>query len=349
MRIVWALILFSVIILFHEFGHFLLAKLNHVAVLEFSLGMGPRIAGFVKGETRYSLKALPFGGSCVMLGEDAQEEGEGSFGSKSVWARISIVAAGPVFNFLMAYIFSVIIIAGVGIDKPVILSVSDGFPAQEAGLQEGDLITSVNGKKMHFYRDISDYIQYHQEELKAGETLVIRYQRDGESHETSLQAADNGQGRYVMGISGSMNYREKVSPGETLISGAYEVTYWIRAVIQGLKMMFGGQVKLDDLSGPVGVVDMIGETYEEASQDGAYYVWLNMLNIGILLSANLGVMNLLPLPALDGGRLLFLAAEVIRGRKVSQELEGRIHLIGLMILMGLMLLIMMNDVKKLFM
>ena len=151
-----------------------------------------------------------------------------------------------------------------------------------------------------------------------------------------------------MGISGSSGYREKASPIETVLFSVRDVRYWIGSVLSGLRMMVGGKVSIDDLSGPVGVVDMIGQTYEEASRDGVFYIWLNMLNIGIILSANLGVMNLLPLPALDGGRLLFLLIEAIRRRKVSQELEGRVHLIGLMLLMGLMVLIMLNDLKKIF-
>ena len=133
MKILLALLVFSLIITFHEFGHFLLAKLNHIGVVEFSLGMGPRLLSFVKGETRYSLKLLPFGGSCMMLGEDTDDTGEGTFGSKSVWARISVVIAGPVFNFILAWILSVIIISLVGIDMPVLLGVTENSPAASAG------------------------------------------------------------------------------------------------------------------------------------------------------------------------------------------------------------------------
>ena len=348
MRIILAIVLFSLIILFHEFGHFLLAKLCGVTVTEFSLGMGPRLLSLVRGGTRYSVKAFPFGGSCAMLGEDQDDTSEGTFGSKSVWARIAIVAAGPVFNFILACVFSMIIIASVGYDKPVILGVTDGYPAQEAGLMAGDVIRSINGRRITFYREISDFTQFHQDLMRSGEPVRIRYERDGEVFETSLVCRDNGNGRYIMGISGSSGYREKASPIETVLFSVRDVRYWIGSVLSGLRMMVGGQVSIDDLSGPVGVVDMIGQTYEEASRDGVFYIWLNMLNIGIILSANLGVMNLLPLPALDGGRLLFLLIEAIRRRKVSQELEGRVHLIGLMLLMGLMVLIMLNDLKKIF-
>ena len=133
MRIIIALLIFSAIILFHEFGHFLLARLNHVTVTEFSLGMGPRLVSWQGKQTRYSVKALPFGGSCMMLGEDMEDMSEGTFGSKSVWARFSIVAAGPVFNFVLAYLLAVILLGTAGVDESVILGVSEGFPAQEAG------------------------------------------------------------------------------------------------------------------------------------------------------------------------------------------------------------------------
>ena len=153
MSIVIALLVFSVIILFHEFGHFLLAKLNKITVVEFSLGMGPRLLSFEAGGTRYSWKLLPFGGSCMMLGEDGEEEEEGSFGSKSVWARMSVIAAGPIFNFLLAFIMALFIVGNLGYDVPVLLNVTEGMPAADAGLQAGDRIVKMNGKRIHLYRE----------------------------------------------------------------------------------------------------------------------------------------------------------------------------------------------------
>ena len=341
MSIVIALLVFSVIILFHEFGHFLLAKLNKITVVEFSLGMGPRLLSFEAGGTRYSWKLLPFGGSCMMLGEDGEEEEEGSFGSKSVWARMSVIAAGPIFNFLLAFIMALIIVGNLGYDVPVLLNVTEGMPAADAGLQAGDRIVKMNGKRIHLYREVQNYSMFHQ-----GETVIFQYERDGELHEATV-TPELTNGSYKYGIGGNINYRQKTNVLETLEYSAYEVYYWIDTTVSSLGLLFKGGVQLDDMSGPVGVVDAIGTTYQESRDEGAFYVWMNLLNIAILLSANLGVMNLLPIPALDGGRLIFLIVEAIRRRRVEPELEAKIHFAGLMLLMLLMVVVMFNDVKKL--
>ncbi|MDO5806832.1 MAG: RIP metalloprotease RseP [Lachnospiraceae bacterium] len=341
MSIVIALLVFSVIILFHEFGHFLLAKLNKITVVEFSLGMGPRLLSFEAGGTRYSWKLLPFGGSCMMLGEDGEEEEEGSFGSKSVWARMSVIAAGPIFNFLLAFIMALFIVGNLGYDVPVLLNVTEGMPAADAGLQAGDRIVKMNGKRIHLYREVQNYSMFHQ-----GETVVFQYERDGELHEATV-APELMNGSYKYGIGGNINYRQKTNVLETLEYSAYEVYYWIDTTVSSLGLLFKGGVQLDDMSGPVGVVDAIGTTYQESRDEGAFYVWMNLLNIAILLSANLGVMNLLPIPALDGGRLIFLIVEAIRRKRVEPELEAKIHFAGLMLLMLLMVVVMFNDVKKL--
>ena len=329
MSIVIALLVFS------------LAKRGGIAVTEFSLGMGPRLLSFEAGGTRYSWKLLPFGGSCMMLGEDGEEEEEGSFGSKSVWARMSVIAAGPIFNFLLAFIMALFIVGNLGYDVPVLLNVTEGMPAADAGLQAGDRIVKMNGKRIHLYREVQNYSMFHQ-----GATVIFQYERDGELHEATV-TPELTNGSYKYGIGGNINYRQKTNVLETLEYSAYEVYYWIDTTVSSLGLLFKGGVQLDDMSGPVGVVDAIGTTYQESRDEGAFYVWMNLLNIAILLSANLGVMNLLPIPALDGGRLIFLIVEAIRRRRVEPELEAKIHFAGLMLLMLLMVVVMFNDVKKL--
>ncbi|WP_367271601.1 RIP metalloprotease RseP [uncultured Eubacterium sp.] len=337
-----AILLFSAIILFHELGHFLLAKANGIRVNEFSLGLGPTIVGFTKGETKYSIKLLPFGGACMMEGEDSQSDDDRSFQKKSVWARISVVAAGPVFNFIMAFVLAVIILGNIGISTPVVAQVEDGYGAQAAGLQAGDEILKMNHKHIHFFKEISMYTLFH-----AGETVEVTYERNGERNTVEVQPTyDEEQGRYRYGIYGSGEYT-KVGPLKTLQYSAYEVKYWIQYTVGSLKMLLTRQVSVNDLSGPVGIVKTIGDTYDMSRSDGAFYVWMNLLNLALLLSANLGVMNLLPIPALDGGRLVFLVIEAIRGKRVSEDKEGMVHFIGLLCLFGLMILIMFNDIRKL--
>ncbi len=340
-----AILIFSLIVIFHELGHFLLAKRGGIRVNEFSLGMGPVLLSRQIGETRYSLRLLPFGGSCMMEGEDGDyETGENpsdSFGAKSVWTRISVVAAGPIFNFILAFFLALFIIGSVGYDVPVVTEVMEGYAAEEAGIQPGDRIVRMNNTNIHVYREVEFFVQTHQ-----GETVVVTYERDGGRHTVVLEPKENGDGYWLLGFRGS-GVRTKGNVLQTIYYSAYEVKFWISTTIKSLGMLIGGQIGADDISGPVGIVNTIGQTYEASRQDGAFYIWLNMLNMSILLSANLGVMNLLPLPALDGGRLVFLFLEVIRrGKRVDPEKEGMVHFVGLMLLMALMVFVMFNDFRN---
>lgn len=342
MGIILAILVFGLIIFVHELGHFLLAKANGIRVDEFSMGMGPRLWSFVKGETRYSLKLFPIGGSCAMGEDDVNDVGEGSFNSKSVWARISVVAAGAIFNFLFALIFAIVIVGYTGYDKPIVSDVIEGFPAQETGMQAGDRIVRINGKKINLWREISFHNMFHQ-----GETVDVVYERDGEKHEVTLTPKQDEDGNYLLGVTSPKGY-EKANFFTAIEYGAYEVKFRITTTIQSLKMLFTGVVGVDQLSGPVGIVDVMDETYQQTKQYGFVVVLLQMLDMGVLLSANLGVMNLLPFPALDGGRLVFLFVEAIRRKRVPADKEGWVHAIGMILLLLLMAFVMFNDIKKLF-
>ena len=344
MNIIIAIIIFSIIILFHELGHFLLAKFNGIRVNEFSLGLGPTIIGFTKGETKYSIKLLPFGGACMMEGEDGESADERAFGKKSVWARISVVAAGPVFNFIMAWIFALSVVGCVGFDRPVLSGVMEGFPAEEAGMQAGDEIISMNGSRTHFYREVSQFSLFH-----AGESADIVYERDGERYKVTLTPKlDEESGRALFGLQG-MAGREKGNALEIAANSFYEVRYWICNTMESLKLLVTGKVGVKDLSGPVGIVKIMGDTYDtNQSSGGTGIAILSMVNFSIFLSANLGIMNLLPIPALDGGRLVFLIIEAIRRKKIDPEKEGMVHFVGLVALMALMVFVMFNDIRNIF-
>lgn len=343
MNILIAILIFSLIVIIHELGHFLLAKKNGIGVTEFSVGMGPRLFSFDFKGTKYSLKLLPLGGSCMMLGEDELIEDETAFNKKSVWARISVIAAGPIFNFILAFLLAMFVIGVIGFDPAKVSSVVEGSPAEEAGLMPGDIITKLNNSKINIYREVAVYMQFNTK----GEAIHVKFLRDGKENSVTIKPTQSEDGIYRIGIAGPYE-REKTSPLGIVKYSYVEVKYWIVTTVKSLGQLVTGRVKKDDISGPVGIVNIIGETYEQSKPDGLLFVLLNLANISILLSANLGVMNLLPIPALDGGRLIFLIIEVLRGKPIDQEKEGMVHMVGLIALMLLMVVIMFNDVSKLF-
>ncbi len=342
MGIILALLLFSFIVFFHEFGHFLLAKLNGIEVDEFAIGMGPLIISKDYKGTKYSLRLLPIGGYCAMGEDEEATDSPNNFNNKSVWARISVIAAGAIFNFILAFILSVIIVAMVGYDNSVISAVDEGYPAAEAGMEAGDEIVRMGGKKINIFREITLYNQFHQ-----GETTEITYVRDGEEVTVTLTPMmDEELGYKRFGFSGGAY--QKANLLKSLEYGVYEVKFWIETTLESLKMLVTGQVGMDQLSGPVGIVDVVGDTYEQSKDYGIFVVIVQLMNMAILLTANLGVMNLLPLPALDGGRLVFLFIEAIRGKRVPPEKEGYVHTLGIVLLMMLMVFVLFNDVKRIF-
>ena len=342
MGIILAILLFSAIIIIHELGHFLLAKANGIRVDEFSLGLGPTLFGKQFGETKFSVKLLPFGGACMMGEDDVEDISEGSFNSKSVWARMSVIVAGPLFNLILAWILCMIMIAWVGYRTPVVGGVIDGYSAQEQGLSEGDVITKINGVEVP---DGNAYEKYIEEHPLSDEPVTITYERNGLEYEAEITPREY---RTPVSGFGYNTYSEKTSGFNVLKYGAVEVKYMIRTTILSLKELVTGHLGMKDLSGPVGIADAIGDTYEQSKSEGTLMIWMNLLNMAVLLSANLGVMNLLPLPALDGGRLVFLVAEAIRRKPVNRQVEGMIHFAGLMLLMALMVIVMYNDILKIF-
>ena len=342
MSIIVALLIFGLLIFFHELGHFLLAKRGGIGVTSFSIGMGPAIWKKQIGETEYALRILPFGGSCAMIGEDTESDEENAFNKKGVWTRISVVAAGPIFNFVLAFVGAVIMVLCIGSDKPVIAEMMEGYPAYEAGVRAGDEIISMNGRKIGVYRDVSMYIQLHQ-----GEAVELVYARDGERYETTVVPKMSEDGYYLMGITGGA-YTKCENPIEVVKYAGAEVGYWIHMVFDSLKMLVSGQVGREDVGGPVRIVGMMGDVYEESAKIGLFAVFINMLNMVIFLSANLGVMNLLPIPALDGGRLFILLIEAVTRKRVPERIEGYIHMAGFAVLMGLMVLILFNDISLMF-
>ncbi|MBQ4282389.1 MAG: RIP metalloprotease RseP [Lachnospira sp.] len=464
MNILLALLVLGIVIFIHEFGHFIVAKANGVTVVEFSIGFGPKIIHFKKGETEYCLKLIPFGGACTMLGDDLlveninelEEDDEDnnskasdnidekksssdilkeklkdgydstkSFANKSVWSRIAIIAAGPIFNFLLAFVFAIVIIGSVGVDPCYISVVDEGSPAAKAGLAEGDKILKINSNNISVAREYTFHTYYY-----GDKTMNITYERDGKKQTATVtpelrhtenyrvgimittdnvvseviddspaKTAGLKAGDLIVSVDGralsekveigdvlaetktkevamvvkrdgkevSLNitpqlveedgyysgldcygFREKVGPTATVGYAAKEVMYWIETVVKSVGMMFTGKVGINDLSGPVGVVDAVNTVVEQSKPDGTWYVILNLINFMVMISANLGVMNLLPLPALDGGRLVFMFIELVRGKPIKKEHEGMVHFVGIILLMILMVYVLIKDIIGLF-
>ncbi|MCM1541944.1 MAG: RIP metalloprotease RseP [Blautia sp.] len=353
MTLILFVLIFGVVVIAHEFGHFLLAKANGIHVVEFAVGMGPNLISTKRGDTKYSLKLFPIGGACMFEGEDGLNEkegepGEGSFNKASVWARISTVVAGPLFNLILAFVvaFFMVNMSDVfAIRDAMAVQVSEGGGAEAAGLQAGDRILSINGEKVRLYQEISLYMQV---SYRGGDLEVV-YERGGERFTTTLTPQyDEEMGTYLLGVVNG----EFLEPQgfDTLRYAWYEIRYSVKATYKSLGMLFRGQVGREDVAGPVGIaVNVVGKTYEEAKDYGWQSVLISMLNIVLMLSVNLGILNMLPIPALDGGRLVFLLLEVIRGKPVPPEKEGMVHFVGLVFFMVLMVFIFFNDLANIFM
>lgn len=338
-------VIFGILVTSHEFGHFIIAKSGGIRVNEFFVGMGPTIWKKKKGDTLYSIKLLPIGGACVFDGMDpVEEEKEGydehSFLNASVWRRIATLFAGPFANFIIAYILAVILVSFSAWNFPVINELTDDSAAQEAGMQPGDKIISVDGEKVYMAGEVTLISQFAE-----GSPMDIVYERDGQIYETTLTPKYSEEaGRYYMGV--YLGQFGEIKGPQTLKYAWYEVRYYFKTTYRSLALLFKGKLSRDDVSGPVGMVKIVDDAYQETKPYGISSVILTMLSLTVLLSVNLGVMNLLPLPALDGGRLVFQFIEVITGKKVPPEKEGFVHMIGMIALLGLMVFVLFNDITK---
>lgn len=409
------ILIFGSIVFFHELGHFIFAKRAGIMVREFAIGMGPKLLGYTKGETVYTIRMLPIGGYVRMAGEDldaielqpgyrigvrlnkknevdllvlnqknylpdmqfleieradlmnemfiegydesetfvrytiardakVNESGRVSliapydrqFHSKTVGQRSLAIFAGPLFNFILAFLVftALAIFRGIPTDEPLISSVVDDSPAAVAGLVQGDEVTAIDGESVASWSELALIIQENPET-----PLTFDVERDGQplSLEITPNAVENGE--QVIGQIGVQSPLEKSILG-SFAYGATQTYEWTVLIFQLLGNLITGQFSIDDLSGPVGIY--------KATEEVAKFGIFNLMNWTAVLSINLGIMNLLPLPALDGGRLLFFGFEALRGRPVDKQREGMVHFVGIMLLMVLMIVVTWNDIQRFF-
>ena len=357
MSVIFAILLFSVLIFVHELGHFTAAKLSGVQVNEFSMFMGPAIWKKQVGETLYAIRCIPIGGYCAMEGEDGGSDNPRSFDKAAWWKRLIILAAGAAMNFLIGVVLMVIVVLMVSVclpgkqtAVPVIASFEDYATVNgENGLQAGDRIVEVDGEKLYSYSDFSMILS-----LNPGDVHDITVRRNGEKvvlkdfllekHEVKLENGSTGL-RYGMNFTLSTpNFWEKLGMAWN------QSLDTVRMVRLSLQMLLGGKVGIKDMSGPVGIVSEMSKV--AAASDSKVTALLNMLYFGGFIAINLAVMNLLPIPALDGGRIVCLlitvVVEAITKKKINPKYEGYLHGAGMILLLALMAIIMFKDVIFLF-
>lgn len=339
LTIIGAILIFSLIIFVHELGHFLTAKLFGVNVLEFSMGMGPAIFKKQGKNTLYSIRAIPIGGFCQMEGEDEDCDTEGSFSAKKPLPKIIILAAGAFMNVLLGFIIVTSLVTtsafqSGALPSTVVASVNPEASAAEF-LQPGDKIIEVNGSRVNIKRDISFALS------KEDSEHTITFERNGERFHKSFtpmtMTYEDGTTGKIIGFN--------IAPEDITISGIlregfFQTIWMVKLVFVSLGMLLGGQVGIGDMSGPVGVVSAMNSV----AQTGI----LNFLFFAAFLTVNIGVMNLLPLPALDGGRIVFSLFELIFRKPVPPEKEGIVHAIGFFLLIALMIFVTWNDIMRLF-
>ena len=374
------IIMFLVMVSLHEFGHFITAKLMNFKILEYAIGFGPAIWKSKKSEIQYSLRIIPFGGYCKFEGEDTESNDPRAFSNQAVWKRIIVVAAGGIFNVILGFVLFLLIVSQTSpmVTNKVESVVAESYVA-ESGLMPGDEIIRINGKKVNFYNDITLYAQDFTENTEC--TLVVKREGDkkelvfrptksrviysykedgikvsefinGKEAETTfykysediikdeeLIGKDETVERLIIGF---VPHQEKVTVFNVWGEAWNQTRFVVKLVYNSLWQMLTGKLGVDQMSGPVGIVKEVNTAVNSGSTS-----WLYVLNLTALLTINLGVFNLLPIPALDGGRLFFMLIELITRKKIPPEREGLVHGIGFMLLIVLIIFISFNDITKL--
>lgn len=334
-EILVTLLVLSVLVIGHEFGHYAAGRLLKFDILEFAVGMGPRLFGVKKNGIEYNLRLFPIGGMCRFAGEDEAPDSAGSFRAKAPWKRAVVVFSGPLMNFVLAFLVSMILYLGWGTydeSRVIVQSVTENRPAAAAGMLAGDEFLEVNGQKI----DSFDSLRVALDAADPRETAA-RVLRAGEEKELILTDLFDEEAQAPM-LGVTITY--PVVPDGFAAALGHSFTFCKEMgliVFKSLGMLLTGEAGLNDVSGVVGITRIVGEAVS--------YGWESLLSLCVMLSMNLGIMNLLPIPALDGGRLVFIIVEWVRGKPVPPEKEGLVHTIGFVLLMALIIYLVFHDIK----
>lgn len=343
--IIFAVLLFNLIIFLHELGHFFWAKKFGVKVNEFALGMGPRVFKFQKEETIFSLRALPIGGFCEMEGEDEHSDSPGSFEQKKAWQKILIIASGGIMNLILGFVLTfILLINSPAIASTTIKAFEKDAVSSSTGLMVGDEILKINSSRIHTFRDIAFNIS-------AFDTsdFDIEVRRDGKIinlENVNFKTVENTDGSRSVEIDFFVEPIEKNFIN--LIKSTFsETASTIKTVWRSLGGLVTGKISFKKTAGPIGIASEIGKITNEGLKFSAFIAVINIINIMAIITINLGVFNLLPLPALDGGRLVFLFIELITGKKINPKYEGLVHTIGFVLFILFMIWMSYSDILKL--
>lgn len=341
LSIIIGIFIFGIIVIVHEFGHYITAKLCKVRVTEFAIGMGPVIYQKKGKETTFSLRLLPLGGFCSM-GEDEDSDDPNSFRKKPVPEKMAVILAGAFMNLVLGFVISIVamLVSGVGVSSRIVYFDEDAV-SPSYGLQLDDTIEKINGTKIFTARDIT-YL------LSTDDDGIVDFTvtRSGETVELNgvqfPMITDEATGKSTLKYDFKV-LAEKITIKNIVPYAFNNAVYCGRIVLMSLRDLVTGKYGLNDLQGPVGIVTTIGSSVTEAGLD-----WDFLLQLASLITINIGIFNLLPIPALDGGRFVFLVIEAIRRKPMKAETEGMIHFVGLALLMLLMIAVTFNDVKNIF-
>lgn len=336
MRILLAVVLFLLLIVFHEFGHFIVAKKSGIKVNEFAVGMGPLIYSKEKGETTYSFRAIPIGGYCAMEGEDDESSDPRSFDNAPASKRFLTILAGPVANLIIA----VLVFTIVGVIGGVVTTTVDDFiensPAQAAGIEKGDEILKINGQEIVDFTDISKVVNDFYKDKDFDKEITVLAKRNGKDLDFAFKPKVEGENTYI----GIIPARRTPGFFEAIGLGFKETGRNVKMIFTILGRLFTGKLAFGALSGPVGVLKELGNQAQNGLASLLYFL--------AYISVNLAVFNLLPIPALDGSKLLTSGIEIITGKKINKKLEEKITMVGFFILLGLILVVSIKDIVNLF-